>query len=406
MARVFQVGGERNLSLTGAEWTGTAGGGSGITISTAVTRGSRYSHKCDVPGGGNRYAYTYFRTADSNVNTYAKFDWWLDNTNFGGNQPVIFEFLNAAGNRNAQVQFTSNNSTLLLLSAADAVIATGPVITTGQWYQIEVSLIYAASYSTAELKVNGISYGSGVAGSATSNHASALLWGATQSSASGTATMYFDNIIINDSTGSAETSWVGDQRLIQAHPVAMGDAVTDTGASPYLWQTSGGGVASGDLTNWNRVDEVAYDDATTYSRANLAQHYLDIYAVETRATIGEISDQDTITCFNVNGRMGGTGTTSRPFRYFFQYDSSGTGAVYSGDLEANANTWFTGDVNDVPGVLLHPIYPTGKKGGAIDTAEIGIYENDGTSRPVYCSANWLEITYKPHRSDLAIQGVG
>lgn len=366
-----------------------------MVADATTTRGSRYSFQCSVPGGGTRYAYTPFLAANGTNNIYVKFDWYMETDAFGSNQPIIFEFLDASLNRNAQLRFIGFTNVLEVLNASDTSVITGPTISTGQWYQIELSFIYSAGGSTSELKVNGVSYGSAATGvSGVSNHATHVLWGATESASGGTSVMYFDNIIVNDSTGSSETSWVGDQRVLQAHPVAMGDAVTDTDASPYLWQTSGGGLTSGDLTNWNRVDEVQPDDNTTYSRANLGQHYFDIYAVETRATVGHVAATDAITFVNVMGKMAGTGGTSRPFRYFFQYDSSGTGATYTGDLEANANAWFWGDVNDKGWSILHPLYPSSKVGSDLDSMEIGVYKNDGTSRTVNVSTIWLEFTYQ------------
>jgi hypothetical protein len=288
MARIFQIGAERGQVGTGIDWTATAAGGSGMTLSTTTVRGSRGSYKHDVGGGGTRYVSVPFVSADNTNTKYVKFDYYLDTDNYGANIPEIFKFLNTAGNASGGgVMFSGTPNTLSLTNYLGTAVVTGPTITTGQWYQIEVAYTYNAGGSTAELKVDSVSYGSATVGqSGGANHAAQILWGSTQTAASGTSTAYYDNIIINDSTGSSQTSWVGGQRLLQAHPVAMGDAVTDTGASPYLWQTAAGAVASGDLTNWNRVDENPWDDDTTRSRANTANHYLDIYAVETRATVG------------------------------------------------------------------------------------------------------------------------
>jgi hypothetical protein len=394
MARLRNYGGERDSATDGVEAIISVG----ASIVTTPVKGSRRAWKIASVGGGSPVsAYARFRLA-ATPNTNAHYGLVHFQADVSNSTDNIVQFASGTSKRGS-IRMGVNGGITLYTDGNSQIGAESGTLTLNQYYQLE--WYYEPSTGSCTVRLDGTDIDTQVlnaGGLSIDNIYLGPFVGRT-------VTHHYDNLIINDTTGSVENSWVGDQRLLNGLVVDMGDAVTDTDASPYLWQTSGGAVASGDLNNWNRVDEMPWDDGTTWSRANVAQHFFDIYALETRSTIGHVGVNDLITFVNVNGRMGGTGTTSRPFRYFFQYDSTGTGATYSGDLEANANAWFTGDVNDTLGALLHPIYPE-KFGSALDSMEIGVYKNDGTSRTVNLSALWLEFTYRPAPRLLAATGAG
>jgi hypothetical protein len=109
-----------------------------------------------------------------------------------------------------------------------------------------------------EAKVDGASaFASSSTRSLSSGIRQFLLGGNLNSEAQTTGDWFFDDLAINDNTGSFQNSYPGEGKIIHLKPNAAGDS---NGFSVQV----GGTVGSSN--NYTRVNEVTPDDATSYKR--------------------------------------------------------------------------------------------------------------------------------------------
>lgn len=387
MARVFNSGAELNTATAGIEFDTTTGGGS-IAPITADAVGSRYQWQTT----DSIYTNTAFLDAETTNDYYSSLHFMIDTWGNTINATVFFEYTTAAGQRNLQLRLT-NARVLQLLSYNDTVLVTGPTLAVGQVYHIETHFAYGAGGSTGYLRVDNVDYGSGqVSNGALHTKIANVIWGSIGGSTT-TTLLNFDNIIINDSTGANENTWVGDQRLLFSRASVQGHDANTDGTPATYHQKQGGGAASGDNLNYQEVDEVTPDDATSYFRKNTNNAFRDWLVPESLATMGSISSTDDIKCLSVGGRIGANGASARQFKYCITPDGTWASATFSSFLNANANAWFMYDVNDHPSRPLFITYPA-IKASAIADYEFGVESADDTtaSNTRYTTV-WLEISY-------------
>jgi hypothetical protein len=399
MVRVYEAGAEIASMSVGYEVDTRIGAGT-FDLETTVTRGSRYSYKCNLTSTDGVYNKSTLYSSPTTNDVYAKFDFYIGaNGLWAFSTPIIFQ-LQEGGTRVLQLQMTSSGS-LKMLDTNDSVVVTGPTLSTGTWYCIEVRFAYNAGGSVGYLRVDGVDYGNGTVGDgSTRNKVEQILFGSTAGyTALGSTTYwYFDNLLVNDSSGSSQTSWVGEQRLVYASPISQGDAPA---SGDYYWEHESGGISSGDTTNYTRVDEMPWS-TSDYVRKNSSdsgQYATDWYVPETYSTLG-IGANDDITVLAVGGYMSGTGGTVREFTYIYQETSGGT-KVSSSALSAAANADFIYDVNDVVGKPLHIIYPTALTGSDVNNMQFGVEASMDNARQIRCNCCWLSISYTPEVTAVA-----
>jgi hypothetical protein len=106
------------------------------------------------------------------------------------------------GSTGLQLILGAGGQLLLENWSSNAIIATGPTLSTGQWYVVETS--YVPSTGVAVLRVNGQQVAAGTLETVTTS-AGPQFCGAPSSS----CTIYFDDLAVNDSTGTAQNTWCG-----------------------------------------------------------------------------------------------------------------------------------------------------------------------------------------------------
>jgi hypothetical protein len=150
-----------------------------------------------------------------------------------------------------------------------SVLATGnAVLRMNAWYVVEMYAKIANSNGTATVKVNNttdIGYTGDTAANA-SEYVNVVRFGLSRDSFANTIhTLYLDDIAVNDTTGSHQTSWIGQGGVYLLKPNADG-ATTD-------WTASAGTV------HYSLVDDTPDDAATTYVTAGSAG-LVDLYELE------------------------------------------------------------------------------------------------------------------------------
>jgi hypothetical protein len=138
---------------------------------------------------------------------------------------------------------------------------THPLAPAATWYYIEIQTIIHPTAGTIKVWVNGtltsINYSSLNTRSSANSYANQVLI-----SAPGSASTFWHDIYVNDSTGSVNTGNLGDVRVACMRP---------TSDSSVQWTRSSG------ASNFDMVDDTTPDDDSTYNSDSTAGHE-DAYA--------------------------------------------------------------------------------------------------------------------------------
>jgi hypothetical protein len=133
---------------------------------------------------------------------------------------------------------------------------THPLAPAATWYYIEIQTIIHPTAGTIKVWVNGtltsINYSSLNTRSSANSYANQVLI-----SAPGSASTFWHDIYVNDSTGSVNTGNLGDVRVACMRP---------TSDSSVQWTRSSG------ASNFDMVDDTTPDDDSTYNSDSTAGH--------------------------------------------------------------------------------------------------------------------------------------
>lgn len=219
----------------------------------------------------------------------------------------------------------NSGGTLSFVDDEGDVIATGAtVLSTATWYRIEFGYDAATDY---EIRINGSTEVSGGAhdGDNVESFIIGLCVGTSANNcgadAAGQGDLYFDDMALNDTSGSAQTSWPGAGSIVNMQPDAAGD---NTGCSAGTYAD---------------VDEVTPDDVTTYCNLDLDTGG-DIFDVnmESSSTAG-IDSYDTITLVHTGYREAKASAASAALTPRVKSASGGT--TSSGTSVAGSNTVYS-----------------------------------------------------------------
>lgn len=212
---------------------------SNTTVNSATTRGtwSGYSGR----NGTSSW--------DASVSEfYAAFGYLSNNS---GNLAVC-EFKSPNGNINIDIRQDATAGKFQLRRNG-TVLGTGTTTyATGVWYFMEFHLVIHDTTGVYEMRINGQTEIAAATSQDTRADAGANGDKCDRLLIGGDSNQFFDDIMVNDTTGSFNTSWVGDQRISVYIPNAAGDS---TGLTR-------GGTDSG--SNYGQVDERPPNDVTDY----------------------------------------------------------------------------------------------------------------------------------------------
>lgn len=237
MARLWSSGAELNTTAANVEVTSSSGS---PTIDSSTFRSGAYSFKTHGSAGGG-VVYTYnFLSGDTQGVWYARA--YINLIAMPPAIRTIFTFCDAATTDQAGIRLNTDG-TLELWNIEDnaQVGSDSSALNTGQWYRLELKIDCTTLASTAiEAKVDGTSFASGTVDLA--NGVTGIHWGTIGGGAFDG--IYWDDLAINDTTGSFQNSWPEEGEIIHLKPDGTGDY----------------GHWANDYQN---IDEVTPDDATT-----------------------------------------------------------------------------------------------------------------------------------------------
>lgn len=374
MARLKEIGFELNSAVTGME-------GANVTSSPTISTAQAYT------GLRSMALSTTLATgilpdlglADSSNVLYVGFAYYMDTIPGIAFNPLQIRTL--AGIIVSRLTIAATTGIVTTRDSSNAVVATGPALQAGRWYWLEFKHDASTTPGTIEAKVDGVSIGSGP------NNIQGL-WGQARvgcASSSITSQLYLDNVIINDSTGPLENTWVGNQKLIFVQANAAGDF--------NQWNNTAN--AAGDANNYQLVDEKPPDDVTTMVQTGTLNQ-IDMYNFEDSS----IPVGSTITCVTVNGRARNNvadATTAAKFRII---KASGGTVLESSSYKPNNITWLT---NGGASTVYQPPFITAYQDpdginwtpATINTMQAGIKLTAANVNRIQLSTMWVYISYIP-----------
>jgi len=250
----YATGAEWKIATAGFEWE-TSTGGITVNSTTPITGGSEI--RANAAATTPSFTHTYMATA---VATDRFFTFNLKIVSAPAGTITIALFRDNVNGNGPMIQLNSNNT--LRLFDAQGPIQRGSdssALTTGTVYQ--VGLRYNRAAGTCEGTINGVAFASGATG--VTMDMNVIRLGVIDS---GTCDLRFDNVIVNDSSGSVNNTYapVGSKVAILL-PTAAGDNAATTGVYSYINElpptdtaTSGSTMIeldnNGDIADYNVTD--------------------------------------------------------------------------------------------------------------------------------------------------------
>lgn len=383
MARLWQSGFELNSSGSNVEFTSISN-----VLSTAVVRSGTYSGLFDtVAAGAGRVGRYEFAAANSAAGYYLRTYIYFTAFPDTGILPFLGLSDTATSAFNHIAIQCNTNGTLELWNLEDnaQVGSDSSALSLNTWYSIELKADFTTIASTAiDARINGSSFASGTvnlangARSAVFGFASAVIF----------ATAYFDDIALNDDSGSSQTSYPGSGKIIHLTPNAVGDVSN--------WTLKAG--QSGD--HYLQVDEVTPDDVTTFVGASVLDTE-ELYGV----TNSGIGASDTVNVVAVGVRYNNVGSSFLPtFKLEIEKTDSGTKTQGTAITPANS-TWVT-NANSIPRNYSLVTYqdPDGANWTqtTLDSMQIGQIITTGNSFNDQISTIWASVDYTPAGAAAAV----
>ena len=370
MARLWSSGAELNSATNQVEYTTV----SLMAPETGVVRSGTYALRSNPTGGSTEYLiYTHAATPQADARYY-RFYLYIA-TSLGATETIFSE------NGNVKILLNADN-TLELWNDEDEVQVglDSPALNTGTWYRIELKIDATTLSSTSiECRIDGTSFASGTINLLDGQNSS--IFGIQTPSSSGD--LYFDDIAINDSTGSFQNSWPGEGEIIHLRPDSAGDN--------EAWNDGTG-------TTFAEVDEITPDDVTTHIEENTANAITDF---NLDATPAALASDDTINVVQVGVRFASEGGSSSNSTFALRIKASAGGTVEEGSTITPASTTYSTNAPAAPSNYNLTLYDlpgastTAWTKADLDTAQIGVklVANDFWEARV--STLWLLVDHKP-----------
>lgn len=324
MARLFTSGFELQSATTGVEFTtGGLNGTSGID--TTHQRSGAACMKYDVTSSFSWMKQVVKAAVDNNeifVRLYVNFSTLPTGT---ATKSEVLVIANTVGvTLQAELVYDPTTQKIQALDSGGTVIGSSAVITTGTWYRLELDVKGAAGAAgTVKAYLDGTNFASST--TATVGTFDGMYFGIAFSA--GTYLAYFDDIAVNDTSGSSQTGLPGSAKVIALFPNAAGDA------NSFATQTGG---TAGAANNFTRVKEKPPDDATTFNGSSTLNEE-DLFNVDASG----IGASDTVNLVAVVGRhRNSTADATERLTYEILKTTGGTKGT-STALQINSTVWRT-----------------------------------------------------------------
>jgi hypothetical protein len=387
VGRIFMSGFEIASNTAGHEWanagvsgaarstgnmrTGSACGQvTGLVSATQAGWGSSF---VSVADGGPYYLRTYLR-----VDTAPSADNCIIALVTGAN-------VTSTSTNDAQIRLTSSR-TLRLFAANAAVGSASAALTVGTYYMVELEVDNTPGGGSKIVRayLDGVQFAGTTTSSDVGGNISGLaLGGNLNSEAQTTGDWRFDDVAINDSSGSVQNGRVPAGQVIILRPNAAGDS--------NQWLDTA--AAAGTTSNFGLVDETSPNDATDLVQSNTLSD-TDLYNMGASG----IGAGDTVNCIaGYLRRRNNVADAATAVAFVVRKTTGGTDGVGTA-VVPNTTTWRTG--NTTSATVLTPSYvayvdPDGAAWtqATLDTMLAGCRITTGGTNRVQVSTVWVYVDY-------------
>lgn len=375
MARLFSTGFEMNTLTGNVEFKST--GGTSPTLSSTTVRSGIRALRVNPTAQISTVFLTYSEAA-TEQDVYFRF--YLRIATSLGATVTIMETTDNGKGKSPRVGIKMTSANVLQLWNLEDSVQVGSdssALSANTWYRVEVRMNSSTLASTAvEARIDGVSFASGTINIVDSSQVMKI-----GTVASGTCDIFFDDIAINNSSGSDQNSWPGEGKIIHLRPNAAGDAAA--------WTR--GGSDSG--ANWSQVDENPPNDVTDYNSSTTLDQE-DFFNCDACGLTDE-----TISLVAIGIRFASTSASSNPtFKAECKKTSGGTIAQGS-DITPNTTVYRTnvpGGGSTIP-TLTRYQDPDGAAWTptTLDSMQIGYKLTADNTNTIRISAVWALVEYAP-----------
>lgn len=201
--------------------------------------------------------------------------------------------------------------------------------------------------------------------------------------------LYFDDLCVNDSTGTAQNSYPGDGRIVHLYPNAAGDNAA--------WSLGGSSPAA---TDFGSVGETTPDSGVTFLSSGTTSGVIDDMNITD--TPAAIKSYDTINCVavGVQWNEAATGPTHPLIALRVKAAAAGTVTEDTATSLTQGTTFRINSVVSSPNAyLLNSAVQPGTSSAwtkaTLDTAQIGVRLTNTPAHAAQVSALWLQVDTTP-----------
>lgn len=393
MARLYTFGAEMNDLAAGVELT--SGSGTNNTTSSTIKRSGNYSLRVN-PSAAFRWFGQVVKSAVGPEQLFVRTYIYIASYPTGSSQCEIIAFWDSVSVTRPVALILSPDGFLVPtfsfpdLSGINRSAQISKKLNLNTWYCVEFASS-AGSYIGGSAKLDGETFFK-VNPNAPEEYLvyddfDSVYFGAPN--VAGTFDVYFDDIAINDTSGTSQTSWPGPGKVVHLLPNASGDS--------NQWLDTAG--SAGTTNNYTLVDETPANDATDLIKSSTLND-VDMYNIsQTDINNGDVIKQgDEINVVEVGCRFANdVADITTAFNVRIEKTTNGT-LSESASIVPNSTVWKT---NNTTTAKAYPLttyldpdsLPWTKE--KLDTAQIGAKLTLLGVNKAMITKLWAQVDYTP-----------
>lgn len=386
MARLWTCGFEEDTTTTAiAGFSTSFNGGGAFALSASTVRTGARSARVSAATAGRASSKVDLGSLGTSAHVYARAYIYVAAYPAASYMPIFMVgngvSLNAGTNAGLLLR---SNGNLVVGAPSTASGTESSQVPLNTWTRIEFD--YDDATDTCIGYLNGTAFST--VSSLTVGGGDGLFFG---SGGTTTSDVYWDDIALNDNSGSAQNGLPGDGGIVVLRPAGVGDT--------NQWTTGAVGGTAGAANNFTRVNENPPSE-TQYNRSTAGDsstNEVDEYTLPSSSSVG-ISSGDAIRLVQVSQYVGSnTGGTGFFIKTRIKSQSGGT-LLESSDIECGNSSFNTpvAGTNSRRATLVSYVNPqTGSSWTptALDSAQIGVKATGASASQRRLGAIWAIVEY-------------
>lgn len=387
-ARLFTCGFEEGILTTTTMW---AVAGAGTSVVTTTPHSGTYTGK-NTGTTGKSFQLT-LNAAVTSGTYFTRFYWQTNATGVGDSR--IFRAMSQTSVGGVEIYKVNGGTIRLSNVVASTSVDSSAAVSINTWYRLELKHVISDtvgylvlniyngdSTTVSETLVLGASDANGTGANADTLPTNIDIWSFDESLNSSSLTYLWDDIAINDATGSFQTSYPGAGKTFLLVP--------DSNVS-MTWEAAGGAANSADFAQINDLGSQAIDD-TKYNAADTTLDALDALGNTDQLGLtnlgAEVTSNAVLAVIHVYGRIGSNQTSSAKMQ-FDLWDEAAT-KTNGPFVNTNVNGWKITTTTE-----SYAYNAAAKTKANLDSFNVGYEDITDTivARPRRISAIWLNVEW-------------